>query len=161
MVLVTQHLEKIFVGIDFRKFLFRVLCGNKFSLFRIYQGFCCINFRGHDLYKDFAEIKFCSCLKKQCCPRPYFVVWEINTFLLERNNQWSREDVAQKTLYQTETLIFVHQFLKNLAWINFRDLTVSGVEKRIRFCNFGQIPRNSPNFLHAKMSSLKVLFSAS
>ena len=84
------------------------------------------------------------------------ILWflEINTFLLERNNQWSREDVVQKTVYQTKFLIFVHQFLKNFVGINFCDSRVLRVNKEIEFCDFGQIPRNLLNFLPAKMSSL-------
>ena len=48
----------------------------------------------------------------------------------------------KRTLYQMENLIFAHQFLKNFAKINFCDSTVSGIEKRIVFRDFGQIPRN-------------------
>ena len=66
--------EEIFAGIDFRKFFFRLLGGIKFSLFRIYQWFYSINFRGHDLYKGFAGIEFRSYLKEQFFPRPYFVI---------------------------------------------------------------------------------------
>jgi len=47
---------------------------------------------------------------------------KINTFLLKKwqNSRWSREDLIQKTLYQTETQIFeFHRFLKNFAGIDF------------------------------------------
>ena len=78
--------DEIFADIGFRKYFFRILCRNKFSLFGIYQGFRGSNFRSHDVYKDFAGIKFHSCLKEQFIPRPYFVCWEIDTLLIERNN---------------------------------------------------------------------------
>ena len=75
----------------------------------------------------------------------------------------SREDLIQKTLYQTETPIFlVHQFLKkngnrfsritnfeNFARIDFRELTLLRIKKGIRCREFGQ---NSRNFLAAKIS---------
>ena len=49
--------------------------------------------------------------------------------------------------------------LKNFAGINFRESTFSVVKKGIYFREFGQNSRNSRNFLPAKISSLKVIFT--
>ena len=49
--------------------------------------------------------------------------------------------------------------LKNFAGINFRESAFSGVEKGIYFREFGQISRNSRNFLPAKISSLNISIS--
>ena len=102
--------EEIFAVINFCKFFFRILGGNKFLLFWISQGYLGINFCSHDIFKDFAGIKFRSCLKEQFFPRPYV---DINTSLLERNSQLSQEDVIQKTLYQAETQDFVVHLIRN------------------------------------------------
>ena len=58
----------------------------------------------------------------------------------------------QKILTNIESPI-----LKNFAGINFRESTFSGVKKGIYFREFGQISKNSWNFLLAKISSLKVI----
>ena len=55
--------DEICVGIDFRKFFFCILCGNKFSLYGMYQRFRGFNFRGHDIYKDFVGINFAVALR--------------------------------------------------------------------------------------------------
>ena len=41
--------KDIFVGIDFRKFIFRILCENRFPLFGIYEGFRGIDLNRHNL----------------------------------------------------------------------------------------------------------------
>ena len=68
----------------------------------------------------------------------------------------SRRRISKNTESERNSNL-VNQFLINFVGIDFRDSTVSGVKKGIKFRDFGQIPQNPLNFLPAKMSSLKFL----
>ena len=66
----------------------------------------------------------------------------------------SRRRISKDTESERNSNL-VNQFLINFVGIDFRDSTVSGVKKGIKFRDFGQIPQNPLNFF--QMSSLKFL----